>query len=217
MGMDTVSSTLWPWVTVAGLGALHGLNPAMGWLFAVALGLHRRSRRIVLLALAPIALGHAAAVGAVLLAITTFGAILDAVLLSRVAGLILIGWALWHGFAGHRMRVQIGLQTGFVGLALWSCMIASAHGAGLMLVPSILSLCVSPGRGGELTASTSIPISLAALAVHTGAMLAVIGAISIVVYERLGLAFLRRGWVNLDILWSTALIAGGVFLFASWP
>ena len=141
---------------MAGLGAFHGMNPAMGWLFAVALGLHRQSRVLVLLALVPIALGHAVAVGAVLIAVMAFGTVLDARALGRGAGVILIGWALWHGFAGHRKRVRIGMQTGLAGLALWSGLMASAHGAGLMLVPAVLSLCVSPGTGGELLTSNSI-------------------------------------------------------------
>jgi hypothetical protein len=212
--MTTLSSNLWPWITMAGLGAFHGMNPAMGWLFAVALGLHRQSRGIVLLALVPIALGHAVAVGAVLIAVTAFGTVLDATALGRGAGVLLIGWALWHGFAGHRKRVRIGMQTGLAGLALWSCLMASAHGAGLMLVPAVLSLCVSPGTGGELLTSNSIPISFAALVVHTSAMLAVIGTLGIVVYDRVGLAFLRRGWINLDVLWGAALVAGGMVLLA---
>jgi hypothetical protein len=210
--MTTVSSSLWPWISVAGLGAFHGLNPAMGWLFAVALGLHRQSRAVVLLALAPIALGHAAAAAVVLLAVVGFGVLLDAIMLGRGAGLLLIGWAVWHGFAGHRRRVRIGMQTSLAGLTLWSYMMASAHGAGLMLVPAVLSLCVSPGMGGELTTGPSIPIAFAALAVHTGVMLAVIGAIGIVVYDRVGLAFLGRGWINLDLLWSVTLATGGVIL-----
>jgi hypothetical protein len=212
--MTTLSSNLWPWITMAGLGAFHGMNPAMGWLFAVALGLHRQSRGIVLLALVPIALGHTVAVGAVLIAVTAFGTVLDATALGRGAGVLLIGWALWHGFAGHRKRVRIGMQTGLAGLALWSCLMASAHGAGLMLVPAVLSLCVSPGTGGELLTSNSIPISFAALVVHTSAMLAVIGTLGIVVYDRVGLAFLRRGWINLDVLWGAALVAGGMVLLA---
>jgi hypothetical protein len=209
--MSTASSALWPWLALVGLGAFHGLNPAMGWLFAVALGLHRQSRGLVVLALAPIALGHAVAVGAVLLAVILFGTVLDATLLGRGAGICLMIWAAGHALPGHRAPVRIGMQTGLAGLALWSFMMASAHGAGFMLIPALLSLCVSPGMSGELTASTSLPISFAALAVHTGAMLAVIGAVSLIVYDQ-GLAFLRRGWINLDMLWSAALAAGGIVL-----
>jgi hypothetical protein len=211
--MNTGSSALWPWVALAGLGAFHGLNPAMGWLFAVALGLHRQSRGIVVLALAPIALGHAVAVGVVLLAVILFGTVLDATLLRHGAGIFLMIWAAGHILASHRTPIRIGMQTGLAGLALWSFMMAGAHGAGFMLIPALLSLCVSPGVGGELTASTSLPVSLAALAVHTAAMLAVIGAISLIVYDQ-GLAFLRRGWINLDVLWGAALVGGGIFLLA---
>ncbi|WP_262271805.1 MULTISPECIES: hypothetical protein [Microvirga] len=212
--MNTLSSTLWPWLALAGLGAFHGLNPAMGWLFAVALGLHRQSRSLVVLALAPIAIGHAAAVGAVLLVTILFGTVLDATLLGRCAGILLLVWAGTHMLAGHRTPVRIGMQTGLAGLALWSFMMASAHGAGFMLIPALLSLCLSSGMAGELTASTSLPISVAALAVHTGAMLAVIGAVSLIVYDQ-GLAFLRRGWINLDIVWSAVLAGGGLLLLAT--
>jgi hypothetical protein len=209
-----MSSALWPWLTLAGLGAFHGLNPAMGWLFAVALGLHRQSRGIVLLALAPIALGHAAAVAVVLVAVVAFGTVLDMTLLARAAGIVLVIWAVGHAVLGHRGRVRVGMQTGLIGLALWSFMMAGVHGAGLMLVPAFLSLCVSPGPAAKLGASTSMPIALAALGVHTGAMLATIGAVSLIAYDQ-GLAFLRRGWINLDALWTGALAAGGLVLLAA--
>jgi hypothetical protein len=211
--MNMVSSAFWPWMALAGLGAFHGLNPAMGWLFAVALGLHRQSRGLVVLALAPIALGHAVAVGAVLLAVIVFGTVVDATFLGRGAGILLIVWAAIQTLTSHRTPLRVGMQTGLAGLALWSFMMASAHGAGFMLIPALLSLCVSPSMDGDLTVSTSLPISFMALAVHTGAMLAVIGAVSLIVYDR-GLAFLRRGWINLDILWSVALAGGGIFLLA---
>lgn len=210
--MNTASSTIWPWIALAGLGAFHGLNPAMGWLFAVALGLHRRSRNIVMLALAPIAFGHAAAIAATLLAVIAFGTILDTSLLGRGAGLIAIGWALWHMFVPRRKHVRVGMQTSLMGLGLWSFMMATAHGAGLMLIPSLLTLCVSSGPGGELAASTSVSVSLAVLAVHTGTMLVVIGATAMAIYHWFGLAFLSRGWINLDIFWSVALATGGVIL-----
>src|SRR6185312_13448252 len=100
-------SSTWPWLLLIGLGAFHGLNPAMGWLFAVALGLHRQSRGLVVLALAPIAFGHAVAVGAVLLAVILFGTVLDATLPACGAGIFLIICAAGHALAGHRTPVRI--------------------------------------------------------------------------------------------------------------
>lgn len=204
-----MTSSLAPWLAIAGLGAFHGLNPAMGWLFAVALGMHRKSRATVVASLAPIVLGHALAVAAVLAAVLAFGIVIDHGWLGRLAGVVLIGWAAWHLAYGHRRRVRIGMQTGLLGLALWSLLMASAHGAGLMLLPVVMPLCLS---GTGFPQEGSIGTALAALGVHTGAMLAVIAAISITVYEWLGLEFLRKGWINLDYLWSAALAASGALL-----
>lgn len=208
-------SGLAPWLAIAGLGAFHGLNPAMGWLFAVALGMHRHSRATVLASLGPIVLGHALAVGAVFAAMLAFGVFIDQRLLGRLAGAALIGWAVWHLLYGHKRRVRIGMQTGFLGLALWSLLMASAHGAGLMLLPVVMPLCLSATPAGNITAQGSMATALAALGVHTGAMLAVIAAVSVLVYEWLGLEFLRRGWINLDYVWSAALVASGALLLAS--
>jgi len=201
-----------PWLVLAGLGAFHGVNPAMGWLFAVALGLHRQSARIVWLALVPLALGHAASVLAVVGAVVLLGTIIDVGWLARAAGLGLIGWAFWHWRYGHRRRARVGLQTGLAGLALWSFLMATAHGAGLMLVPVVLPLCLAASPAAELTASGSVPIALAAVGVHTAAMLAVTGAVAGVVYGWVGVAFLRRGWINLDLVWVAALALAGVIL-----
>jgi hypothetical protein len=182
----------------------HGVNPAMGWLFAVALGLNRGSQRIVLLSLLPIAAGHAISVAAVLLTALLLGAIIEYTVLVRAAGLVLIGWACWHALYGHRRRVRVGMQTGLAGLVLWSFLMASAHGAGLMLLPVLAPICAAAatqaaGAGG------AISVALAALAVHAAAMLAAIGVISVIVYRWAGVAFLRRGWVNLDLIWIAAL------------
>jgi hypothetical protein len=204
-----------PWLAVAGLGAYHGINPAMGWLFAVALGLHRKRRAIVFLALVPILLGHAASVGAVLYAAVALGLFIEGALLYRMAGIVLLGWAGWHAFRGHRMRVRVGMQTGLVGLGLWSFLMASAHGAGLMLLPVALPLCLAAMPGGELTTGGSLAVGLAVMGVHTAAMLVVIAAIAFVVYEWFGVAFLRRGWINLDLLWSVALAASGLCLLVA--
>jgi hypothetical protein len=184
----------------------------MGWLFAVGLGLHRNSRKIVLLSLVPILIGHALAIGIVLYAATALGLFIDERLLTKAAGLVLIGWALWHWFYGHRHRVRVGMQTGLVGLGFWSLLMATAHGAGLMLLPVALPLCLGTGALDELTTGGSLAVGLAVIAVHTGAMLLVIATIAIVVYEWAGLAFLRRGWINVDLLWTVALIASGVYM-----
>jgi hypothetical protein len=210
--MSLAPGPLWPWLALVGLGVFHGINPAMGWLFSVALGLHRRSRRIVLLSWIPIALGHAAAVALVLVAVLALGLVVDAATLSRAAAAMLLGWALWHAVRGHRQRLRIGMQTGLAGLALWSFLMSSAHGAGLMLIPILLPLCLSGAPSGGLTASAALPVALAALGVHTAAMLATITAVSLIVYEWVGLAFLRSGWVNLDLIWIAALGFCGVLL-----
>jgi hypothetical protein len=213
--MSGSSVDVWPWLALAALGAYHGLNPAMGWLFAVALGLHRGSRTIVLQSLAPLALGHAAAIAVVLAVVLVSGLLIDVSILSRLAGATLIGWAVWHLVMGHRQRPRVGMRTGLAGLALWSFLMAGAHGAGLMLVPAVLSLCSPQGAGNALMGSNSIPVAFAALGVHTGAMLVTIGAASVAVYEWVGVDFLRRGWINLDLLWSITLGLSGVILLLS--
>ena len=208
-------STLWPWLALAGLGAFHGLNPAMGWLFAVALGLHRRSRTVVLEALIPIAIGHAIAVLAVALAVVLLGTVVDQRALRIVGGVLLIGWAAYHTLYGSRHRVRFGMQVSMLGLGAWSFLMASAHGAGLMLVPVLIPLCLAASPAQELSAAGSIPITLAAVGVHTLAMLATTGVIAVVVYEWVGVAFLRRGWINLDLVWTAALVFTGVILFVA--
>ena len=100
-----------------------------------------------------------------------------------------------------------------VGLGVWSFLMAGAHGAGLMLVPVLIPLCLAASPAKELTAAGSLPIALAAVGVHTAAMLATTAAIAAVVYEWFGVAFLRRGWINLDLVWTIALVATGLILF----
>lgn len=208
---------LWPWLGLAGLGLFHGLNPAMGWLFAVALGLHRRSRRVVLTALLPIVLGHALAVLAVVLVVMASGAVVDPNLVRRAAGIVLIGWAAWHATYGHRHRVRFGMQVGLGGLAVWSFLMALAHGAGLMLIPLLGPLGVAGpmhhhALGGGSMGGGAMGTALLAVGVHSGAMLATTGAVALLVYDWLGVAVLRRGWINLDLLWTAALVAVGVWL-----
>jgi hypothetical protein len=186
----------------------------MGWLFAVALGLHRQSQRVVLASLIPIGIGHAVAVSMMVIAVVMLGAAVDTAIVSRSAGVVLLGYAGWHALSGHRQRMRIGMQTGIVGLFLWSFLIANAHGAGLMLIPTLLPVCFSASPAGELTASSSFPIAVVVIGVHTAAMIAMIAVTALAVYKWVGLAFLRRGWVNLDLVWTVALGACGILLLA---
>ena len=206
-------SEIWPWLALAGLGAFHGLNPAMGWLFAVALGLHRHDRRVVWLSALPIALGHALSVAVVAGVFLWAGLLIDAHILRIAAGFILIGWALYHWRYGYRHRVRVGMQTGLIGLGIWSFLMATAHGAGLMLWPVLMPLCITaaedPGSAGPL-ATAAVGVG-----VHTLAMLATTIAMAVAVYEWIGLEMLRRAWINVDLIWTLALIAAGVLLLLS--
>jgi hypothetical protein len=196
---------------LAGLGFFHGINPAMGWLFAVALGLHRRSQRIVLLSLIPIALGHALAIAVVIGLIMVVGAVIDLRVVATISGLTLILWAIWHALYGHRHRVRIGMQTGLLGLGVWSFLMASAHGAGLMLIPAFLPLQSAHIHEHGMVAG-SLPVSTAAVALHTAAMLLATGTIAILVYHWLGVAILTRTWINFDVLWTGMLTLAGILL-----
>ncbi len=202
-----------PWLALAGLGAFHGVNPAMGWLFAAALGLHRRSGAAVWQSLVPIAAGHALSVALVVGLVLALGAVVEQRSLEIAAGLLLIGWAAYHAVYGHRHRVRIGFTAGMAGLGIWSFLMATAHGAGLMLIPVVLPLCLAATPARELTAAGSLPISLAALGVHTAAMLSVIAVVAFAVYQWFGVGFLRRGWINVDLIWiGTLAVTGGVLL-----
>lgn len=205
-----MSEGLAPWLVVAGLGAFHGLNPAMGWLFAVALGLHRGSGRVVAWALLPIALGHALAIAATVAAFLLLGAVLELAPLRRVAGVFLLAWAVWVVRRGHPRRVRVGMTTGAAGLVLWSFTMASAHGAGLMLLPALVPICLSGGVVPRL-ATTSTRALLVVL-LHSAAMLAVTAALAFLVYRVVGVAVLRSAWVNLDLPWALALSAAGLWL-----
>jgi hypothetical protein len=205
----------WPWALLAGLGAYHGLNPAMGWLFAAALGIHRRSRTVMLQSLIPLALGHAlaAATAVALIALASFA--IDARSIRLIAGGALIAWALYLLLYGARHRVRVGMTAGFAGLFLWSFLMASAHGAGLMLAPALIPLCVSASSADAGSGFATLSLSLAAVGVHMTAMLIAMGAIAWLVYDWIGVGFLRRGWINLDLLWTAALLATGALLLVS--
>jgi hypothetical protein len=208
-----VMNETWPWLALAALGAFHGLNPAMGWLFAVALGLNRQSRATVYLSLVPIGLGHALSVASVGAAFVLAGFVVNAHALGIAAGLLLVAWAAYHWRWGHRQRVRVGMRAGLAGLVLWSFLMASAHGAGLMLWPVLMPLCFPAETAADETGP--IRLALTGLAVHSTAVLAVTAAVAGIVYEWVGLAVLRNAWVNVDRLWIAALLATGAALVVS--
>lgn len=206
------------WFAVVALGAYHGLNPAMGWPLAVASGLQARRDSAVLATIAPLGIGH-------------FGAM--AIVLVPFA---LLDWLLAHGGA---LRIALGLAVALFGVvkllrrrhprfiarvrpsrvALWSFLMASAHGAGLMLLPITLGLCGSTAAGGAAAGElmrSSAAVALVVAAVHTLAMVVCGVAIAWVVYRWLGLKFLERAWLNLDVVWGASLvIAGGAGVIAA--
>jgi hypothetical protein len=205
----------WPWITLVVLGAWHGINPGMGWLFAVSRGLQERRGSAVAGALPPIALGHALAIG-LALAVLAIGKIgLGPGQLRWATAAVLIGFGTAK-LIKHRHPRWVGMRVGFGGLTLWSFLMATAHGAGLMLVPLFVVGAAEPACHAEAGLSLSGPSGyVGATLLHTGAMLAVTGAIALVVYYKVGLALLRRAWFNLDWLWSLALIVSGVAAFAA--
>lgn len=203
------------WATVVGSGIFHGVNPAMGWLFATALGLQRGNRRALLLALPPIALGHAASILLFTSSAAAISAYVSSAALHWSLGVLLIAWAVWQHAYGHRHRVRVGMTVGFAGLAAWSALMATMHGAGLMLMPAMLPLCGGSGIGSLSGASDTMAVSLAFTALHTLTTLATTAAIALLAYEYLGLGVLRRGWINFDWLWRGALVATGTLMIAT--
>jgi hypothetical protein len=204
-----------PWLVLIGLGAFHGLNPAMGWLFAVALGLYRKSRKVVLVSLIPIALGHAAAIAVVVYAVIVLGMAIDAERFRILSGVLLIAWGVYHLSYGHRHRLRIGLRTGLLGLFAWSFVMATAHGAGMMLIPVLMPLEQAGDHAHQMPATNSLLIASLAVLVHNLAMLLMTGIVALIVYEWVGLDFLRCGWINLDLVWTAALIGIGLWLLVT--
>ena len=206
------------------LGALHGLNPGMGWLFAVALGVQRGDRRTVWRALGPLALGHALAIAAAVALALEFELVLPSIGVRSVAATLLLGLGVWqlrgHRHAGlGRWRVG-GLRASGRELVAWSFVVASAHGAGLMAAPFALRAVQSgvTGHSGHASHSSAALASVAsadwptlwATTVHTVGYLLVTGLLAVVVYERAALHLVRRAWINFDLVWGAALVLTGV-------
>jgi hypothetical protein len=207
------------WQALVLLGAYHGINPGMGWLFAVALGMQQQSARGVLKALPPIALGHALAVAVVLLAVAIAGLAVPPDALQVIVGVMLMTLGLYRLWR-HRHPRFGGMQVGFRDLTAWSFLMASAHGAGLMVLPfvmpaptSVAAAAHDHARHMTSMAAAGANVAEAGLTIvfaHTLAYLAVTTLVAWIVYARLGVGFLRKAWINMDWVWAGALVVTGL-------
>lgn len=209
----------WPWLTLALLGAYHGVNPGMGWLFAVALGLQEQSGRAVLRALPPIALGHALSIGITVGLLAAGRASVPLSVLSFITAALLVGFGLFKLIRPRHPR-WVGMRVSAKDLVVWSFLMATAHGAGLMLLPVFLlgEDNPAPCHGESCHQAAGLSLNtvwsyLAAISLHTLAMLLAAAALALVVYYKVGLAVLRRAWFDLDRIWAAALILAGILGF----
>ena len=197
------------------LGAGHGINPAMGWLFAVALGLQRESRAAVWGALGPLAVGHGLAIAAVILAAGVVGLVVPPDLLRWGTALLLVALGVYRLVRSRHLRFG-GMGVDARELATWSFLMASSHGAGLMVLPLVLGNVPSTIHAHHLLQASVFTAGnlqwggATAAAVHTAGYLLVTGLIAVIVYERVGVRFLRTAWLNLDLIWAVALVVTGV-------
>ena len=198
------------WFALAGLGAYHGLNPAMGWLFAVSLGMQQRSRGAVLRALGPIALGHELALALVAVVVLVAAASVDVRALQVGAAAILLAFGLFR-FARPRAHPRwTRMRVSSRELALWSFLMSSAHGAGLMIAPVLIGTASAQSAHDEphlgLATLAAAPEAALGILLHIAVMVAVMGIIAVVVYEKVGLGVLRKAWLNTDHMWAGAFV-----------
>jgi hypothetical protein len=207
----------WPWAILVLLGAYHGLNPAMGWLFALALGLQEKRRSAVIASLLPIAAGHAAAIGVAILALRAFQQFIPMSVLKWGVAAILFALGAYRMFRASHPRTS-GMRVGGKDLLVWSFLMASAHGAGLMLLPVLLSQPMLGKTHAMMGGGAAVPqplhtsVILLAVLVHTVSMLCVAGILAFLFfesYEKLGLRWLQSAWFNFDLLWAIALLVAG--------
>lgn len=197
-------------VLLLGLGAFHGINPGMGWLFAVALGMQEQRRTAVWRALLPLGVGHALAVAAAVAIAVVAGVVVPLDKLRWPVAVILIALGLLR-LIRHRHFRWVGMRVGMGGLMLWSFLMASAHGAGLMVVPVFLAMTMAGNMPASHVMMAPAPAAaIFATLLHAAGYLLVTAAVALLVFEKLGLGLLRKAWLNLDVVWAAALIATGV-------
>jgi hypothetical protein len=207
-------------VVLAGLGAFHGLNPAMGWLFATARGMQERSRWALLRSLPPIAAGHLASVAIVAAVVSATRSVVAAGVVGVVGGAVLVGFGLWRLLSERHFR-WAGMRLSLWQLAGWSFLVSSAHGAGLMLLPVLASEPVPGGHTGHMVTGGGMqgtPVAalegLAAAGVHTIAMFTVMAMCALLVYEFVGVNVLRKAWFNMDKVWAGVMVGAGALTIA---
>lgn len=205
------------WLTLAGLGVYHGVNPAMGWLFAVSRGMQERSRRAVLRSLVPIAIGHEASIALVAALVLGLSTTTDPQELRIGAAVALVAFGIFRFIKPRAHFRWTSMRVSDRELGLWSFLMSTAHGAGLMVAPVILGLQASSHSHDDMAMLSGGPIDIAAvgIAVHVLAMLVVMGAIAFFVYERVGLQILRRAWLNTDQVWAGAFVVAGLVTLTS--
>ena len=207
---------LLPLTTILLLGAFHGVNPGMGWLFAVALGMQERRQGAVWRALIPLTLGHGLAIGVVVSIGMAAGVVLPAASLKLPVAVMLGAMGVYR-LVRHSHFTGGGMRVGMRGLTGWSFLMATCHGAGLMVLPLFLGMttaaqgasCHVPG-----TAPANAANAITATLVHGAGYLIVTAAVAWVVFTKLGLGLLRKAWFNLDLIWAIALIATGILTVA---
>ena len=207
-------TTLWLMLL---LGAYHGINPGMGWLFAVALGLQEQKGSAVAKSIVPLGVGHALAIATAVLAAALLGMVVPLTTVRYCVAAFLIGLGI-YSLVTHWHPRWVRMQVGFRDLTVWSFLMASAHGAGLMVVPVLLGSgtveAAEPMAGHQqMTGGAGAVAGMIASLVHTAAYLAVTGALAWVVYRKVGLSLLRKTWFNFDLLWGVALVVTGLFTF----
>jgi hypothetical protein len=198
------------WTIVALLGTYHGLNPAMGWLLAAALGLQERRASAVLRALPPIALGHAASVALVLSVVWAAELLIPADILRWIGATVLLGYATLLLVRRTHPR-RVGMRLGARGLVAWSFVMALAHGAGLMLLPAVLGSGAAHAHGQHGDGSTG----LALLVVHSASMFVTMTALALVAFRLSGVGLLRRVWIDTDAVWAVALATSGIVVLVA--
>ena len=200
------------WAMLMALGAFHGINPGMGWLFAVALGMQERRRDAVLRALVPLGVGHALAVAGAVGAALALGAMIPLRGLRWPVAAVLVSLGILR-FVRHQHPRGAGMRVGMRGLTVWSFLMATAHGAGLMVVPVFLGMSTAGAEGHmhhmPAAAGTNAGAAFLATSLHAASYLAVTAFIALLVFEKLGVGILRRAWFNLDLIWAGALVATG--------